>query len=119
MFSQTFACYVERRPMIDGRANKWQAHSNVDSLSEGKTLHRDHGLIMITGDNCIKFASRRTQKYCISRERSAHIDIIHAMASLDSRNYLRRFLDTKETSFGAVWIQRSYRQARSFDTPPS
>ena len=82
-----------------------------------KTLYRNHRLIVITGDDRVKLATRGAQKNRIRRERPLHIDIIDPAARFDRRHDLRSLFDSEQSAFSSVRIQGRDRKSRTFDAP--
>ena len=85
MFRESFAGDVEGRAVIDGGPDEWQTKRHINGLTKRQTLYRNHRLIVITRNHCIKLATRSAQKNSISRERSLHVDIIESVARLRSQ----------------------------------
>src|SRR6266404_4225707 len=72
---------------------------------------------MVTGNYGVKLATRGSQENRVRGERSSHVDIVNTTTGLNSRNYFRSLLNSKESAFGAVGIQSCDRQTRSLNTP--
>ena len=76
---------IERRAMIDRRANKWQAQGDIDCFAKRKTLDGNHRLVMITRDDGVELAPRSAQVNRVGREWSAHVNSLGHATRFDGR----------------------------------
>src|ERR1044072_4142188 len=87
MLGESFAGDVESRAMVHRSSDERQSEGHVHGLAKRQTLYRNHRLIVITGDHCIKLAARGSQKNGVCRERPLYIYIINPARSVDRGEY--------------------------------
>src|SRR5437660_12170764 len=95
MFGNSLPSDVERRAMIDRRANEWQAKRDINSFAERKTLDRNHRLVMITRDHGDELSAGSAQEDSVRRNRASNVGVVDCTTRLYGRRDRRCFFKPK------------------------
>src|SRR5690348_12710264 len=96
---------VERRAVIYGGADDWQAERHIDCFAEGETLNRDQTLIVITGRDRVELAARRTHEQRVGGEGTAGFDVVSSATGFDGRRDLARFFRAEQAVLAGVRVE--------------
>src|SRR5437773_1296291 len=100
-------------------ADEGQSERDVDGLAKREAFDRDHPLVMVAGEDNVKFSSRSAQKNGVCRKWPTHVEIRIQIAGFNCRDQLRCLLNAEESSFGPVWIDGGDCNSRMLYTPPA